>query len=160
VAASDTGNTITEYINGQLVSAGILNGGFTTANDFDKGQAVYIGARSDGFNRLAGDLSELIVAASPMSSSEMAALANYLSTQHHFALFNGNRTNLTFSVTGNQLKISWPADHTGWQLQSNSVGLTANGAWFPVPGSTATNQITITPNATNASVFYRMVLAQ
>ena len=33
-----------------------------------------------------------------MSSGEMAALANYLSTQHHFVLFNPSPTTLVFSI--------------------------------------------------------------
>ena len=69
---------------------------------------------------------------------------------------NPNPANIVSSVTGNQLTLSWPADHKGWQLQSNSVGLANSGAWFPVPGSTTTNQVImkISPAATN--VFYRM----
>jgi hypothetical protein len=136
-----------------------LSGSFQEANCFDNGNSAYIGARSDGFNRLVGDLAELILAASPMSSAEAASLASYLSTQHHFVLFNPSRTNIVVSSSNNQITLSWPADHTGWQLQSNSVGITATGSWFTVPGSTATNQIIIT-NATQSSVFYRMVFQQ
>jgi len=160
VAASETGNTVSQYVNGQAAGSGVLSSGFLESNDFDQGQVVYIGARSDGFNRLAGDLSELIVASSPMSSGEMAALGNYLGAQHHFVLFNPSRTNIALSFSNNQMTLSWPADHTGWQLQSNSVGLQATGAWFPVSGSTLTNQITISPDANKTSVFYRMVFQQ
>jgi hypothetical protein len=160
VAVSETGNTVSHYLNGQSAGSGLLSGGFLEANDFDNGNPMYIGARADGFNRLAGDLSELIVASSPMSGNEMAALANYLGAQHHFVLFNPSPTTLTFSTSGNQLTFTWPADHTGWQLQSNSVGVTATGSWFTVPGSTVTNQITITPDTTKSSVYYRMVSQQ
>lgn len=160
VAVSDSGNTISHYLNGQAVGTGVLSGGFQEANDYDLGNQAYIGARSDGFNRLAGDLAELIVAASPLSSGDIAALGNYLTAQHRFVLFNHNPTNLVVSVTNNQIGLSWPADHTGWQLQSNSVGLLATGAWFPVSGSTVTNQITITPNASRTNVFYRMFFQQ
>jgi hypothetical protein len=160
VGVSETGNTITHYVNGQAAGSGVLSAGFSESNDFDNGNPAYIGARSDGFNRLAGDLAELIVAASPMSSSEMAALSSYLSAQHRFVLFNPTRTNIVISASNNQLRLSWPTDHTGWQLQSNSLGLTTPGAWFTVPGSTATNQMIVTPNATNGNVFYRMFFQQ
>ena len=64
--------------------------------------------------------------------------------------------NITFSVTGNQLNLSWPSNYTGWLLQSNAGNLAVPGDWFTVPGSAATNrfQVTIQPNQTN--VFYRM----
>jgi hypothetical protein len=85
------------------------------------------------------------------------ALANYLSTQHSLPTFNINPTNLVVSVTNNQMEISWPADHTGWQLQSNGVGLMSTSMWFTVSGSTATNQIFISPDMTKTNVFYRML---
>jgi len=34
-----------------------------------------------------------------------------------------NRTNITYSVTGSTLTLSWPSDHLGWILQSNSVSV-------------------------------------
>jgi hypothetical protein len=66
-------------------------------------------------------------------------------------------TNLTVSLAGNQMNLSWPTNYLGWLLQSNSEGLTAGNGWFTVPGSSGTNrfQITISRNQTN--VFYRMV---
>ena len=72
---------------------------------------------------------------------------------------NTGRTNITLLVSGNQLTLSWPSDHTGWRLQSQTnpvtVGLLSN--WFDVPGSTTTNQIITTVNPASGSVFYRMV---
>jgi len=78
------------------------------------------------------------------------------------SLVNTNPTNITTSVKGNALTLSWPADHTGWRLlvQTNglSAGLSGNtNNWATVPGATATNAITITINSTNPAEFYRMV---
>lgn len=70
---------------------------------------------------------------------------------------NPNPTNIVFSSSGGQLTLSWPADHIGWQLQSNSLGLTATGAWFTVSGSTATNEMILTPDRTRTNVFFRML---
>ena len=73
-------------------------------------------------------------------------------------LVNTSPTNIVASVSGNQLTLSWPADHTGWILQtqtnSASVGLGAN--WFNVPGSTATNRMTFTIVRANPTVFFRL----
>jgi hypothetical protein len=66
-------------------------------------------------------------------------------------------TNIMFSVTGNQLDLSWPSNYTGWLLQSNSAGLATSNDWFTVPGSTTTNSVQITINPGKANVFYRMV---
>jgi hypothetical protein len=59
------------------------------------------------------------------------------------------------SVSGKQLTLSWPADHTGWTLQTKTNSLTT-GTWFDVPGSTATNKIVITINSANPAVFFRL----
>lgn len=58
------------------------------------------------------------------------------------------------SVSGNQLTLSWPADHTGWTLQTQTNSLT--GTWYDVPGSTSVNQMVLTINRTNRAVFFRM----
>ena len=54
-----------------------------------------------------------------------------------------------------QLQISWPADHTGWQLQSQTNNLGTN--WVNVPASMQTNQMTVPLDSTNGSVFFRLV---
>jgi autotransporter-associated beta strand protein len=69
-----------------------------------------------------------------------------------------NPTNLVASMSGSQLTLNWPADHTGWTLQAQtnnlSVGLT--GTWYDVVGSTTTNQMTFPVDHTKPTVFYRM----
>ncbi len=72
---------------------------------------------------------------------------------------NLNPTNIVFSVTGgNQLTLTWPADHTGWRLlaQTNSLSVGLSTNWSTVPNSTNVNQVTIPMNLTNGSVFYRL----
>jgi autotransporter-associated beta strand protein len=70
-----------------------------------------------------------------------------------------NPTNITFSVSGNTLSLSWPSDHLGWILQSNSVGLTATSSWFnyPANGSVDVTNVNITIDHTTPNVFFRMV---
>jgi len=70
---------------------------------------------------------------------------------------NPNPTNLTFSVSGNTLNLSWPADHLGWTLQTNSVALANTNYWFPYPGSAALTNVVITINPAKTSVFFRLV---
>jgi prepilin-type processing-associated H-X9-DG protein len=162
LAVSETGNTVTHYVDGHFAGSGVLSGGFSETNCADQGQSVLVGGRSDVKNHhfLIGDLAELIVVSSAVSSSDLTALDNYLITEHNLQIvtINPNPTNIVTSIAGNhQITFSWPADHTGWQLQSNSIGLTATGAWYNVSGSTTTNQVTISPDATKTNVFFRLL---
>jgi len=66
---------------------------------------------------------------------------------------------LTNFVSGGLLTLSWPADHTGWRLQTQTnpaaSGLGTN--WVDVTGATATNLMNFTLDPANSTVFFRMV---
>jgi hypothetical protein len=68
-------------------------------------------------------------------------------------------TQLGFAALVNQLQLSWPADHTGWQLQAqtNSLAVGLGTNWVSVAGSAQTNQMTMPMSATNGAVFFRLV---
>lgn len=66
-------------------------------------------------------------------------------------------TNMTFSVTGNQMNLSWPSNYIGWLLQSNSGSVALSDEWFTVPGSANTNRFQIIIDLKQTNVFYRMV---
>ena len=72
---------------------------------------------------------------------------------------NPNPTNIVFAVSGNQLTLSWPADHTGWELeiQTNSVSVGLSNNWVTYPASTTVDSISIPINLANGTVFYRLV---
>ena len=69
-----------------------------------------------------------------------------------------NPTNITFSVSGSALSLSWPADHMGWILQSQtnslSTGLGTN--WTDVAGSTSITSTNITVSPALPTAFYRL----
>ena len=70
-------------------------------------------------------------------------------------------TNITATVAGNQLTLTWPSTHLGWILQAQtnalSVGLTTpTNTWFDVPGSDSSTQAVININTANPTVFYRL----
>jgi len=54
------------------------------------------------------------------------------------------------------MTFTWAADHQGWQLYTNAVGLDATGSWFPVAGSASTTTETININPANPSVFFQL----
>jgi hypothetical protein len=68
-------------------------------------------------------------------------------------------TRLGFATLDNQLELNWPADHTGWQLQSQTDSLVSGLGtnWANVASLMQTNQITVPLNSTNGSVFFRLV---
>jgi hypothetical protein len=73
-----------------------------------------------------------------------------------------NQTNITFAYTRTNgvLSLSWPQDHAGYRLQTqtNAVGLGITTNWVTVAGSTNVLGLSITNNpATNGSVFFRLV---
>jgi autotransporter-associated beta strand protein len=96
------------------------------------------------------------LAAGAVASLGLASGELYLNVT---AAVNTTPTNLTAVVSGNNLNLSWPADHTGWRLQvqtnSLSVGLADN--WFTWPGSEATNAVAVPIDPANPSVFLRLV---
>jgi hypothetical protein len=60
------------------------------------------------------------------------------------------------------VNISWPADHLGWRLQSQtnllSVGLKNNtNSWFDVPNSQSATNYSAPIVKTNPTVFYRLL---
>ncbi len=69
-----------------------------------------------------------------------------------------NPTNITFSVTGHTLALSWPADHLGWILQSqtNSLNTGLSTNWFDVAGSASVTSTNININSAVPTAFYRL----
>lgn len=69
---------------------------------------------------------------------------------------------VTWGISGGNLNLSWPADHTGWRLlvQTNAlnVGLVTNSAaWTAWPNSENMNSVSIPVDSANGTVFYKLV---
>jgi autotransporter-associated beta strand protein len=69
-----------------------------------------------------------------------------------------NPTNITATVSGNTLSLSWPANHLGWILQSqtNSLATGLSTNWVDVAGSSSSTTATVTINPAAPAVFYRL----
>jgi autotransporter-associated beta strand protein len=82
-----------------------------------------------------------------------------LSVLSVYSPVNTNATNITASVSGGNLTMSWPTDHTGWRLQAqtNSLNTGLGTNWANVAGSATTNQVVVPIVTTNGAVFYRLV---
>jgi hypothetical protein len=64
---------------------------------------------------------------------------------------------LAWQPEGGALRLSWPSDHLGWSLQTQTNSLLATN-WITVPGSTLTNACVVPIGATNQVVFFRLCL--
>ncbi len=102
-----------------------------------------------------------VVPASYTVTATYSGDATYIGSTATVVVGNGvsnTPTNITSSVSGNQLTLSWPASHLGWVLQAQtnnlSVGLKAN--WVDVAGSGASTQAVMTINQANPTVFFRL----
>jgi autotransporter-associated beta strand protein len=69
-----------------------------------------------------------------------------------------NPTNLTYSVSNDQLMLSWPSEHTGWrlQMQTNTLATGLGVDWIDVPGSELTNRVTLPVDSNHGSAFFRL----
>lgn len=68
-----------------------------------------------------------------------------------------NPTNITFSVSnGTNLSLTWPGNHLGWTLLTNSAGLTTTN-WYPYPGSASVTNENIIIGPGQSNVFFRLV---
>jgi hypothetical protein len=72
---------------------------------------------------------------------------------------NSNPTNIVTTVTNNNLYLTWPVNHIGWQLQAqtNGVSVGISNNWVNVVGSTTTNQVVVPIDPANGTVFYRLL---
>jgi polygalacturonase len=60
---------------------------------------------------------------------------------------------LSSQLIGPQLVLSWPADHLGWTLQTNTA---LGSGWVDVAGSASVNQVTNFVDATRPGSFFRL----
>ncbi len=75
------GTTAIHRLDGKANGSGTLS---TTIGD--NGDSLYIGTREDGVDRLSGDMAELIVLGSGVSSNDLASLESYLGAKYKFPI--------------------------------------------------------------------------
>jgi fibronectin-binding autotransporter adhesin len=63
---------------------------------------------------------------------------------------------ITAVATSSTLSLSWPADHKGWIVQSNSVSLSVSSDWHDIPATANGTNYSTTINSGQPQVFYRM----
>jgi autotransporter-associated beta strand protein len=91
--------------------------------------------------------------------------SNSLAVDGSIQVVSGVNTNspmLTNSFSGGVLTLSWPTDHSGWELQAqtNALNVGLNTNWVTIPGSDMVTSTNFVINPQNPTVFYRLVYHQ
>jgi hypothetical protein len=68
-------------------------------------------------------------------------------------------TRVSVGISGGQVQLSWPLDHTGWLLeaQTNAPGAGLGTNWFRLNGSDTTNAMSFPVGPANGDVFFRLI---
>ena len=125
IGVTESGNTVSHFVDNNGAGTGLLSNGYNESSDADQGVSVLIGARGDNVNRLSGDIAEMIIMSSGMTSNDVVSLDNYLAASHKipiganaFAVITQQpvaSTNIDFNTTltvpvgvsGNPLALQW-----------------------------------------------------
>jgi hypothetical protein len=102
------------------------------------------------------------------SSGNFSSISGSSGTVYSFNPTNGvlsvvsvpatNPVNIAFSASGGALTLSWPPDHLGWILQSqtNSLNRGLSTNWVDIGTSGSSTQAVYNVNPKNPAVFYRL----
>ena len=157
-AVSDpAANRTTLYLNGAVVGTASACPGTINSYLMSIGKNVSY-YPSGGYDNafFPGSLDEVAAFDHALSASTIQALYN---ASLGIASVNQAQTNLTVSVSGGQMTLEWPQDHTGWVLEAQTNALSAGlgTTWVRIPSSATTNQVSVPINKANAATFYRLV---
>jgi fibronectin-binding autotransporter adhesin len=144
--------------NDLVVVTGVLtNTGAGTLTVSNLGSALVAGDTFTLFSQPLGNGGALTIAGpAGVTFTNNLALDGSISVVSVPVTVNTNAPVVQVSVSGSTLSLAWPTNK-GWTLQTNSVGLTSVGSWFPVSGSATLTNLNITIDPAKPNVFYRMV---
>lgn len=102
-----------------------------------------------------GAIDEVAIFNYALSAGQLVGLTGMstVNTSAATASFTGT---VSGGVGSQMLNFSWAPDHLGWKLYTNSVGLTAASSWFPVSGSAAVTNESISINPAQTNVFFQL----
>jgi autotransporter-associated beta strand protein len=152
--ALSSSNDLT-VVNGTLNNTGT---GTVTVTNLNLAAPLVAGDSFKLFNQLLPNGGALTIVGSPgagLGWTNHLALDGTIAVVQTVAL---NPTNLIYSLSGNSLTLSWPADHIDWTLQSQTNGLNAGltATWHDVTGSSASNTNVFTIDPLAPTVFFRL----
>jgi autotransporter-associated beta strand protein len=153
---SATGGLTSDQISG--ISTLSYGGTLVISNATSDGTALQVGNTFALFNATSssGNFSSII--GSP--GAELAykfTQANGIGTLSVVTGPSNTPPTIGLSLSGTALTISWPADHLGYVLQSNSINVANPNDWFNISGSDSVISESYNISTANTNVFFRLV---
>ena len=165
---------------GRILISGLTNGHvyqvqiFNFAPDGDQGLTTFSGITSATLNNLPGagganTYGEVATGSFTAAGPEEMILWNGagsgytvvgpISVQDVTGVVETNAISLIDTTSNGHIQITWPPDHTGWQLQMQATPLNVGlgNHWVNVSGSTAVSTMNVPIAGTNGCVFFRLV---
>jgi hypothetical protein len=87
---------------------------------------------------------------------DLAWNTNTLATDGTLRIVSLSPTSLSSSISDNVLKLTWPADHTGWRLQTQANTNSIGSIWTDVADSITTNEMAFAINSTWTGAYFRL----
>ena len=106
---------------------------------------------------LVGQVAEVDVYNGVLTTAQITNIEAQLTAKYITSTVATNPTNITASVSGNTLTLTWPGDHLGWTLQTNATDLANSSDWFAYPGSASVTNVSVTINPNQTNVFFRLI---
>ncbi len=140
------------------VSGALSASGSGTLTVTNLGTALVAGDSFKLFSKPVTGGSVLIIAGGGMNWTNKLAIDGSIQALSVFSSLATYPTNITASVSGSTLTITWPATHLGWILQSqtNTIGSGLQTNWVDVGGSASLTTTPININSANPTVFFRL----
>lgn len=152
---------------GQLAASGVstitVSGGTLTLTNL--GPDLITGDVFQVFNKAAiGNFAVTNLPASNALNTVQYVWTNKLTIDGTLVLLQGASpianysTNITATVNGGNIEISWPATHLGWmiQTQANAITVGLSNNWVTISNTATQLGYTNTIDLTKGSVFYRL----
>ena len=138
------------------VTGAITNGGTGTVTMTNIGAtALVVG---DSFQLLSGAVSNgavLAVTGGGVNWANNLAVNGSIQVSSIIASYP---TNISYTISGGTLTLSWPATHLGWilQNQTNSLSTGIGKTWYDISNTASVTSTNIAVSPANPSVFYRL----
>lgn len=140
------------------VSGVLTNAGSGVIAVTNLGAAIVIGDSFQLFSQAVSNGAALTITGGGMNWTNKLAIDGSIQALSVASTIANYPTNISYTVSGSTLTITWPATHQGWllQAQTNSLnaGLGTNWVTIPGTGSVTSTNLPVVPG--NPSVFYRL----
>jgi hypothetical protein len=142
-----------------LVSGTLTNGGTGTLTVSNLGPALVVGDTFTLFSQpLVNGAALTLLPPSGVTFTNKLAMDGSIQVLTAPGAMASYPTNITSSVSGSTLTISWPATHLGWILQSQTnalnIGLGTN--WQDIAGTASVTSTNLSIAPATPSSFYRL----